>query len=73
MPVSAAKQPNHTWDLFGTTEAGFYIFPVMDNFGLMAKVETWPRILSYFLGGDELTTWKDLEDFGRLSDWFVKL
>jgi len=30
--------------------AGFYIFPVMDNFGLMAKVETWPRILSYFLG-----------------------
>ncbi|CAL1152876.1 unnamed protein product, partial [Cladocopium goreaui] len=30
--------------------AGFYIFPVMDNFGLMAKVETWPRVLSYFLG-----------------------
>ncbi len=39
----------------GSTEAGFYIFPVMDNFGLMAKVETWPRILSYFLGGDDIS------------------
>ncbi|CAK8985481.1 unnamed protein product [Durusdinium trenchii] len=30
--------------------AGFYIFPVMDNFGLMAKVQLWTVILSYFLG-----------------------
>ncbi|CAJ1359953.1 unnamed protein product [Effrenium voratum] len=30
--------------------AGFYVFPLMDNFGLMAKVELWAVCLSYLLG-----------------------
>ena len=31
-------------------EAGFYVFPLMEFFGLMARVETWTVFLSYFLG-----------------------
>lgn len=30
--------------------AGFYVFPLMANFGLAADVELWTVILSYFLG-----------------------
>ena len=33
-----------------SVEAGFYVFPLMANFGLAADVELWTVILSYFLG-----------------------
>ena len=37
-------------ELFRSIEAGFYVFPLMANFGLAADVELWTVILSYFLG-----------------------
>ena len=39
-------------------QAGFYVFPLMANFGQTADVELWTVILSYFLGppqGSEAT------------------
>ncbi|CAE7656696.1 unnamed protein product [Symbiodinium pilosum] len=52
--------------------AGFYVFPLMANFGLMADVELWTVILSYFLGILSLLSGSFLLIFEGLLSVYVR-